>query len=291
MSDRDPASYTAQDLANPEIDPATLGQIAGVRQDLWPAILAHPNCYPELARFIQDNTPSAPQGAPYTQSTPQGAPYAQNLPAQNGPENGAFGGQAYGSPQSPAGAQPYYGAQGSAVNGQNPAVNGQNNGAFPYRAQPFGTPSASGLLTAKSWPQIAQAVLGIIGLISLFLPIVKVSVFGQSQSVNFFSSQVKGTSDGPILLVAMVLVAGSAIAAIITKQKQAGRSASGLGITGGLAGVVIGILNWSNISDTNNTVGGGVSAGIGLIILVVVSIAIIVVAALSALPKFSGNAH
>ncbi|WP_449289442.1 variant leucine-rich repeat-containing protein [Nocardiopsis listeri] len=59
---RDPASYSAQELADPSIDPTTLRQIAAARPDLWPQIQSHPNCDQELAGHIRRNTPpSAPQ--------------------------------------------------------------------------------------------------------------------------------------------------------------------------------------------------------------------------------------
>lgn len=40
-------------MLDPQLSGLQLQELAGQRPDLWPEILAHPNCYPELAQWIQ----------------------------------------------------------------------------------------------------------------------------------------------------------------------------------------------------------------------------------------------
>lgn len=65
------ATRRTENLQDPSIDAATLQQLALTRPDLFPRILEHPNCYPELAGWIrhQQSTP-AEQSNPMKQSTP-----------------------------------------------------------------------------------------------------------------------------------------------------------------------------------------------------------------------------
>lgn len=83
MNGKDPASYTAQDLADPTIDASTLGQLASSRPDLWQQILQHPNCYPELRQYIQQQSGAAPPPPP-AQSA-ESAPPHQPSPSQPPP--------------------------------------------------------------------------------------------------------------------------------------------------------------------------------------------------------------
>ena len=50
MSEPDLSNYSAESLADPNVDAVTLGRLASTRPDLWSAILAHPNVYPDLAQ-------------------------------------------------------------------------------------------------------------------------------------------------------------------------------------------------------------------------------------------------
>ncbi|WP_105036567.1 hypothetical protein [Cryobacterium aureum] len=60
----EPFSYTLADLADPGVEPATLGHIATARPDLWSVILTHPNCYPELADWLRQRMPRADEQTP-----------------------------------------------------------------------------------------------------------------------------------------------------------------------------------------------------------------------------------
>lgn len=44
-------------LRDPTTNPEILAHIAQDRQDLWPQVLSHPNCYPELAQWIIEGDP------------------------------------------------------------------------------------------------------------------------------------------------------------------------------------------------------------------------------------------
>lgn len=78
MSQRDLASYTAADLADPSIDPSILQQLTGSRPDLWTAILANPQCYPALDAYIRERLASQ---APAAASGPTTGTAAASSPA------------------------------------------------------------------------------------------------------------------------------------------------------------------------------------------------------------------
>ena len=83
----DPSSLTYEQLADPNIDQTTLAQLAAARPDLWPAIMAHPNCYPELTAWIWQQTPVS---TPSNVSTPQPASQSSALssPVFTGQQSG-----------------------------------------------------------------------------------------------------------------------------------------------------------------------------------------------------------
>lgn len=89
MSDDDLSTYTEQDLLRePRLEQALLGKLATARPDLRPAILAHPNVYPELAEWLRARgvepavraTPE--QSAATDQAAPAQAPLRQAAPGE-----------------------------------------------------------------------------------------------------------------------------------------------------------------------------------------------------------------
>src|SRR5690625_4492940 len=48
----DLSNFTVEDLHDPTVEAHTLQELAATRPDLWPAILNHPNTYPDLAMYI-----------------------------------------------------------------------------------------------------------------------------------------------------------------------------------------------------------------------------------------------
>ncbi|WP_311520064.1 hypothetical protein [uncultured Actinomyces sp.] len=105
---------------------------------------------------------------------------------------------------------------------------------------------------------------GVLGLISLFLPIAH--AFGSS--INYFSELVH--NEGMFLLIFMLAVISLGITAIMTSSRGVRIAAGVVGLIGGLFGVIDGVGSISGLSDT------GVSIGIGLIFLTIASIAMIV---------------
>lgn len=77
MADKPLTEFTQQDLANPGIDQNTLHELANARPDLWQAIAAHPQCYPELRAWIEQNL--SYQAA---QSNPQQSDQARQLQSE-----------------------------------------------------------------------------------------------------------------------------------------------------------------------------------------------------------------
>ena len=51
---RDYSRFPAEGLRDPSIDANTLRELAAARPDLWPLIVRHPNCYPELGAFLRE---------------------------------------------------------------------------------------------------------------------------------------------------------------------------------------------------------------------------------------------
>ena len=119
------AERSTIDLQNPGIDATTLHQLAAAHPELLPAILEHPNCYPELATWISQQqtrvsaTASSPTGeldAPdgttkqATASVSTNQPKNQDSPGDAQPTEAPLGadrtpGEQYGKadPESPAG--------------------------------------------------------------------------------------------------------------------------------------------------------------------------------------------
>ena len=116
MTERDLSTYTERDLADPAIEPATLGHLATARPDLRPAILAHPNCYPALAEWLRARVPADQQAS--AGAAQGGAPgqHGGEQPAagQTGAAQPSPGAAPYGTP----GSQAPYGQQPHAAQGQ-----------------------------------------------------------------------------------------------------------------------------------------------------------------------------
>lgn len=65
----DLSNFTVEDLHDPTVEAHTLQELAATRPDLWPAILNHPNTYPDLAMYIRqkmhEQAPPPPGGQPH----------------------------------------------------------------------------------------------------------------------------------------------------------------------------------------------------------------------------------
>jgi|GEM_PF-5625822 len=66
-----------EELQDPGIPPARLAEISAARPDLSPAILAHPNCYPELRNWLTKKSQQLP---PQNQPQPLSGTQTMSLP-------------------------------------------------------------------------------------------------------------------------------------------------------------------------------------------------------------------
>ncbi|EPD30875.1 hypothetical protein [Gleimia europaea] len=115
-----------------------------------------------------------------------------------------------------------------------------------------------------SYGPIILTGAGVLGLISLFLPIAH--AFGLS--INYFNELVR--NEGVFLLILMLAVISLGVATIMSSSHGVRIAAGVVGLIGGLFGVIDGAGSISGLSDT------GASIGIGLIFLTIASIAMIV---------------
>lgn len=69
-------------MLDPKLNGLQLQQLAAENPDLWPDILAHPNCYPALAQWIQSSLAAQSQPAQPTQPVQQKPVQPQPHPAQ-----------------------------------------------------------------------------------------------------------------------------------------------------------------------------------------------------------------
>ncbi|SJM62637.1 hypothetical protein [Gulosibacter sp. 10] len=124
MNDRQPDSFTAEELSSPSTDAATLAHAASVRPDLWSAILSNPNCYPELGSWIRQQQ-STQQVAPAPQAEPQPDPTASAGSQQQTPSSQPGFGEPQSGQQSEPGQQPQAGQQPQGGYGQQPTYGQQ----------------------------------------------------------------------------------------------------------------------------------------------------------------------
>lgn len=299
---RDPASYSAQELADPSIDPTTLRQIAAARPDLWPQIQSHPNCDQELAGHIRRNTPPAapqpptstgaqpPFGAPNGGQRPPGQP---GPPPQGGPPHpgqpypgqphpgGQYPGRPQEASQAPQGAQqPTSGAKQFADGAKdyftNTVAPAALNAAQTVSQRSGQAPGAPVHWTI--WFRFALPVIALIAIISLFMPLVSASHMGYSVSVNYFSEEAGG--EGAILLVLFLALIGFAVTSLVTGKKWAAITAGVLGVLAGLIGMING---FGSASAASSHMYG--SAGAGAILLGITGIGMLASAIITFVPQ------
>lgn len=293
---RDPASYSAQELADPSIDSATLRQIAAVRTDLWPQIQNHSNCDQELAGYIRQNSwPAAPQPPTSTGAQPPfGAQTGgQRPPGDPGPPQG---GQPYPQPQAgqPQPGQSHTGSQAS--QGAQQLASGAKQlagGAKEYFANTVAPAAVNAAQNVSQrsgqalggpvhwtiWFRFALPVAALLAIIALFMPIASVSYMGRSMSINYFSEEAP-SGEGAIMLVLFLAVIGFAVVSLVTGRKWAIITAGVLGVLAGLIGMINGFGSASAISGQQYG-----SAGAGAILLGVMGIGMLATAIITFLPQ------
>ncbi|GAB3748027.1 variant leucine-rich repeat-containing protein [Nocardiopsis nanhaiensis] len=253
---REPASFSAEELADPSIDPTTLRQIAAARPDLWRLVHDHPNCDRELAGFIEQNTPPA---APPQQ--PPGAPQPGGQPPQAAQQ------MATGARQVADGAKTYF------TNTVAPAA----RSATRTVSEKSGL--SSGSVHWTTWFQFALPAVALIGIIALFMPLASVSAMGRTETINYFSEDAP-SGEGVAMLTLFLLVIGFAVVSLLTAKKWAVITTGVIAILAGL----FSMLNGFGTSAAINDLGFG-SVGAGAILLGIVGTAMLVTAIITMLPK------
>lgn len=259
----------------------------------------------------QPYTPSAPQPAPqaYSPQEPAAQPYnpqqAQGAPQEpvgqpyTPPQQQQPPVQAY-APQQPA-AQPYSPQPPASGYPQQAPAQG-----YPSQARPAGAAAPVSLQGAisgfkgdnaghPSWvfaAQIAIPAAAFIGAVSLFLTRVKVSLdfsdtFGDfssllsgrttSVSTNFFGG---GSAAGIFLILLFLAVIALAAVTILMRLPWARLATFATAGVAGLVGVIVSLTTFSDVRKANQYLDLS-SAGIGVYILVIASVALIGAAAAS----------
>ncbi|WP_156208120.1 hypothetical protein [Nocardiopsis sp. SBT366] len=284
---RDPASYSAQELADPRIDSMTLRQIGAVRPDLWRLIHDHPNCDRELAEYIRRNTPPVPPSQPQTGAQPHG------LQQPTGPQQQPHGFQPPGA--HPQGQPPHGGQPGQTSQGAQQIASGAKElakGAKTYftttvapaavgAAQTVSQRSgqAPGAVHWSIWFRFAIPALALVAIISLFLPLASVSYAGRSASVNYFSPDAP-EGEGAVMLALFVVVIVFGVVSLVTGKKWALITAAVIAIIAGLFGMINGLGTASSV----NSQGIG-SVGAGAIFLGLAGLALVASAVVTLLPQ------
>ncbi|WP_017547040.1 variant leucine-rich repeat-containing protein [Nocardiopsis prasina] len=277
---RDPASYSAQELADPRIDSMTLRQIGAVRPDLWRLIHDHPNCDRELAEYIRRNTPPAaqPQGPQQPTGSQQQPPHGFQPPGahpQDPPPHGGQPGQAsQGAQQIASGAKELAkGARTYFTTTVAPAAVGAAQTVSQRSGQ------APGAVHWSIWFRFAIPALALVAIISLFLPLASVSYMGYSESINYFSPDAPD-GEGAIMLTFFVVVIVFGVVSLVTGKKWALITAAVIAIIAGLFGTINGLGTASSVN--NQGIG---SVGAGAIFLGLSSLALVASAIVTLLPQ------
>lgn len=245
--------YSPPPLLDPDLTASDLARIASQGPQAWPQILAHPNCYPELSAWISSQA-----------TTPKSSP----MPGTDGVDGAKQMKQA--AKQFAAGAQGFYKEKIAPTVGQ---ASSAASAAWMNR-------KASPREAAKQWAPIVLVGAALLGIISLFLPLFS---YG-GVSLSYFSDELGG-SDGPVLLVALLLVVGLAIACLVRPKKW-------LRITTGVVSILVGLFLFVPVVNVSSQIDGrmGASLGLGPIVAAIVGVLIIAAAIASLLPDDSNSA-
>lgn len=287
---QDPSSFSAEDLNNPNIDARTLQQLAADRSDLWPNILAHPNCYPALAEYINTHMqpPEPPQSPAGEQA--QGAPAepAQGAPAQQAPGAGEH--FAAGARRAADDAKDYW------SNTAAPAFSGASKNAQK-------TVKAN-KASWKFWVRLGQPILAFLAFIILFTPAARVldryDFEGQAENLaeqlgisnelaeardqlglhttqNFLTHDMTGA--GVVLLLLLLATIGVAVASIVSTRDVLRIVAAATGGLAGLYAAILAIVYLVVAAEDYLTV------GVGAVLMLIVSMVLMAASVIVALPQ------
>lgn len=237
-----PPAQPQPDL-DPNLEPATLAQLASERRDLWPAIHAHPNCYPALRDWIAAQQAGGHNQQPATQQFSEQAKKA-------------------------AGAKEFFDAR---VAPAAKITAKQAQRAYKEQTAKPGSPLAKATLHAP----VILPVAAFLGIISLFLPVASHSRGG---SIGFFSDEVGGM--GVMYLLFFLATIAVSIAAVVLKAKWATIASGAVGVLAGLFAAVDGLVNIAMYAnESRHSPGVGVFF-LGLLGLVILTAAVLVLLSL-----------
>lgn len=290
MTVREPASYTLADMADASIGAATLAELAGAREDLWPAISAHPNCYPALAEWIAQQSVPAP--APKLAAISSEA-WAAQFQRNNGREatmseyqNALATGEIVQEARLAEDAV-------AQIAGGAKQLASEAKDFLTTRVAPAAADAARTAQRAggwQMWAPFAIPVLAFMGFMSLFLPAASASaaIFGNriSQKVSFFGEDAEGV--GVMLLVFLLAVLALGVTSIVKNAKWAKLAAAIAGIVVGLISLIVTISLMANVGDSSSNFGAfsvNASVGSGTVMLFIVSILLVAASVTTALPK------
>lgn len=293
MTVREPASYTLADMADASIAAATLAQLAGAREDLWPAISAHPNCYPALAEWIAQQSVPAP--APKLAAMSSEA-WAAQFQRNNGREatmseyqNALATGEIMQEARSTEDAV-------AQIAGGAKQLASEAKDFLTTRVAPAAADAARTARTAQRdggwqmWVPFAIPVLAFMGFMSLFLPAASASasIFGNriSHKVSFFGEDAEGV--GVMLLVFLLAVLALGVTSIVKNVKWAKLAAAIAGIVVGLISLIVTISLMANVGDSSSNFGAfsvNASVGSGTVMLFIVSILLVAASVITVLRK------
>lgn len=254
---------------NDDLLPEALAKLAPERPDLWPQIRRHPNCYPELARWIDMH---AAQTAPVPQK-PTADDWAALFGQANGREptmseyyaaleSGEIGGEntrdpslqqmSAGARQIATGAKDFYNARVA------PAVERTGERVAPTARA--ATAAIPGGWLAKA--PLALPITAFIALISLFLPVAT----RNGRAKNFFADELSG--EGVFLLVLLIAAIALAACAMVTGHRK-------LRLATGIVGAIVGLIGVIDCFIVMAAVVNGAAVGAGAIIMLLASVVII----------------
>lgn len=260
-------------LRDPRTDATALAAIAQSRPDLWPAVRQHPNCYPELAGWIDRQSAAARPPAPPKLTADQWSAQFQqvnhreptlgeyqaavrdgHVAAEPRQRDASAQQMADGARQVASGAKEFFNTR-AAPAAQN-AVRSIRQSASEQRSSP-----QTGTSRWAGWAPFALPVAAFVAIISLFMPIVSAMGF----SANFFSDEAEG--EGGFLLFVMLVTIAAAVTSIIVAAKWARVSAGVMGLVAGVIGMIDGFGNMISVSSH-----GGASIGAGLVFLALMAL-------------------
>ncbi|MDN6747834.1 MAG: hypothetical protein L0L93_12695 [Brevibacterium sp.] len=307
MNTQNPSSFGPDNLSDPRIDPHTLARLAETRSDLWLQIQQHPNCYPELQHWIDQNlgrhypskvasdqqhesTPSRPTpehwAREFQRSTGREPTMSEFRDAQTRGEiaqerkavDPSMQQMSQGARQLAGGAKDFL-SQRVAPSAAGAARTVQNS----FSEQTGQVRSGAGW---RAWIPLALPVFALLSILALFLPAATASASGFGMSVSasqtYFDEDAGGL--GWWLLIFALIVLASAVTAMVKRTK-------GVRITAGVAGIVTGIFaafsSFGIIAAVNDFSGSGfgvsasASVGPGAVILAITSVGMLATAVLT----------